>query len=201
MFHNPVHHLSIEVLTSLSLPTATDCIVVNRDQFRSADDSNTQGEQRTRKIIRGPSVYFPIVRETVMSFTWHGRNGLTTEYHYEPNADRFNVLKTSTRAWNIDIPFSSSSTVKGVLKLSFQFCIDNVEALVDGSTDLIGDLLDAVTIDATNIGATGHELSTIDEFVLKSLFSDLKFFTRATSRAHNIGVTLEAVSFRGFEPT
>mmetsp|Transcript_10035 Transcript_10035/g.15178 ORF Transcript_10035/g.15178 Transcript_10035/m.15178 type:complete len:448 (+) Transcript_10035:55-1398(+) len=207
LFENPVFHRSVAVKSAYSLVSAAQYLVVNREvreSMTSKTGAIVERERIERVLIQGPNLYFPSVGETVVDFVWHGHSS-QSDFTISPAVDKFSILVTSSRQWKVDAPFRvpTSSKLRGTVQLSFRFCIVDVNRMLDNSSDVIGDLYDAVTVDLANIGSRmGTQsdkregpITTVDP----SLFTDLEVFVNVLSRASAIGVLVDAVSYRGFE--
>jgi len=213
LYENPVFHRSIEVKSSINIPTAADCIVVHRDRntnfhtpsvavASNADNksksvvvvptevihdiSNMGGNSVERVIFRGPFSYFPVVGDTIATFSWRYSDTKKT-----------NILRTGTRAWNIEAPF-----VHGTINLGFWFSIDNIEKMLNRTSDLTGDLYDALIVDLCQISSTiNNDSTSVDGLLSSGTFSNLSTFVAMQASAASTGVCLESVSFRGYEPS
>jgi hypothetical protein len=215
MYENPVYHRSITVQQAYPLVSSTECIVVNREIHDHVVDKvgmQLQSNRIERVIIRGPNLYFPLVGDSIVNFIWHGSNPLSGDLSISAGVQKFTVLTTSARQWKVDIPFMMSqkgSNLPGLLQLTFCFNISDVNLMLDNTSDVIGDLYDALVVDLADIqnsplSVSGEEEGRVrrDEEVsggVIRLFSSINSLPHMTGRARVIGVTLESVSYRGFE--
>jgi hypothetical protein len=218
LFENPVLHQKIEVKQAYSLSSASECLVVNREIRLSNTEKTLQfeGSRIERVILRGPNLYFPLVGDTVVNFDWHGTpTNNSNTFNIVPNAQKFTILNTAPRQWKVDASFlppafqkskqSFVETKPGTLQLTFNFQIVDVNAMLDNTFDVIGDLYDSLVVDLADIQTTTvnsqsqeeHSLS-FSTWVIKT-FSAIHSFPHLLARAAVIGVAIEAVSFRGYE--
>lgn len=225
LFENPVLHQKIEVKQAYSLSSASECIVVNREIRPNTTDKTLSHENSRieRVILRGPNLYFPLVGDTVVHFDWHGTPANTTNtFNIVPSTQKFTILNTAPRQWKVDVSFlppafqrikqSFIETKPGILQLTFNFQITDVNAMLDNTFDIIGDLYDSLVIDLADIQTTAEtNQSQIEEqpfsssastssssWVIKT-FSTIHSFPHLLARAAVIGVTIDTVSYRGYE--
>ena len=220
LFENPVFHRSMEIKSAFSLTSVTECIVINREVRQNLTNSKTgaivESSCIERLVISGPNLYFPLVGDSVVTFKWSGRHPTNSpqDFSISQGVDCFAVLTTSMRQWKVDLPFQVVSTgransgaatanVRGSVQITVCFTITDITALLDNSTDLIGDLYDAMVVDMAVLGAS----DAAGEVNAKSLNNIIRLFTsfeatfpHLTERAGTTGVTLNGFAYRGFEP-
>jgi hypothetical protein len=225
LYENPVLHISVEVRSAYSLTSASECLVVSREIRVNVESEKAQlmvDSRIERVLIRGPYLYYPLVGDTVVSFDWHGTpsNSSTSNYFVVPSAHRFTILNTAPRQWKVDLSFlppastsashrqmKSFETKPGILQLSFNFHIQDVNLMLDNTEDVIGDLYDSLVIDLTNIQTT-HQINptsslevedqSLSSWMMKT-FSSIQSFPHLLSRSQIMGVVVEGVSYRGYE--
>lgn len=217
LYENPVFHMSIEVNSSINIPTAADCIVVHRDRNADyhtpsvttgtkeaivnsdnyykpvflvtpsqviKDIPNDRNNSVERLIFRGPFSYFPAVGDTIATFAWS-----------HCNVKKTNILRTGTRAWNVDAP-----VLDGKVSLGFWFSVEDVEKMLNRTSDLTGDLYDALIVDLCQVSPSlAGDGGSVDTLLSGGTFSDLSTFATMLAFAASTGIILESVSFRGFE--
>ena len=181
MFENPVRHSSIEIHKAITLLGASDCIVVHKQCDTTFDKSNQasglSNESIQRMIIRGPSTYYPGPKETVLNS--HSRGAEC-------------IFNLASRPWNVEFAFGSDKS-KGTLKLGFRFTISDIGAMLDHSSDLMGDLHDALNADILNIASSATDMKALEAL------NNFNYFPNLLTISAKMGVTMESVSFRGFE--
>ncbi len=128
-----MQHSSIQVKPAYHLPSESDVLVVCRGDI-------TGTRRIERDVIRGPNTFYPSLNENVVSFNW------------SKPSESFQILSTAFRTWKVDFPYYLSSTLNGTLQLTFTFCISDVEALVDNTKNLTGDMYDMIAIDLVKLG-------------------------------------------------
>jgi hypothetical protein len=220
LYENPVYHQSIEVKTAYSLTSASECIVVSREiRLNSSNEKTLISDSRIERVlIRGPNLFFPLVGDTIVSFDWHGTPLGSSNYTIAPSIQKFTILQTALRQWKVDVPFlppqsnnnhSSNKqnyieTKPGILQLSLNFLIQDVDQMLDNTRDVIGDLYDALVIDLTDIKTTidteekSSSSISSSSWMIKT-FSSIHAFPHLLSRSQVIGVSIEGVAFRGYE--
>lgn len=213
LYENPVYHTSVEVKKAYSLTSASECIVVSREiRLNTTEKSLVSDSRIERVLIRGPYLYFPMVGDTVISFDWHGTPANSSTYNIVPSAEKFTILNTASRQWKVDFQFlppivsqkqKYTETKPGTLQLTFNFHIQDVDVMLDNTRDVIGDLYDAIVVDLTDIQTSlkPRSVETDDQsstWMIKT-FSTVSSFPNLQSRSQVIGVTIEGVSFRGYD--
>lgn len=220
MYENPVFHRRIEVKSAYSLVSASECIVVNREFRQSLTNAKTgavvENSRIERQIVNGPNLYFPLVGDNVVEFRW-SRNSPTSaqDFSMSPSADSFTVLNTSTRQWKVDLPFhvigggnsasgAAVATVRGTVQVTICFAIADVTNMLDNSSDLTGDLYDAMVVDMAALGASDIARNEVNAKSLSKIMSLFTVFTDAfpklCERANAVGVAINGFAYRGFEP-
>lgn len=192
MFINPVFHSSIEVKRSFSLVSALECIVVNREV-----EGPEQARAIERIIIKGPNVFFPSVGDKVVSFTWTSANDNDSDV---VGKQRFEVITTHSKQWKISIPhFSTAQNAANTLHLTLTFCIRHLEQCLDNSTDVTGDMYDALCLDLTNLTTKRGVSETEDATTHSDIFTSLGTYPTLMERSTKMGVEVEGIAFRGLE--
>lgn len=220
LFENPVLHQKIEVKHAYSLVSTSECLVVNREIRQSSAEKTLliENSRIERVILKGPNLYFPLVGDTVVNFDWHGTPPNTSNtFNIVPNTQKFTILNIAPRQWKVDVSFlppsfqrSKQSFIEskpGILQLTFNFQIIDVNTMLDNTFDVIGDLYDSLVVDLADIQTTtennqshahDEQSSSSSSWVIKT-FSSIHSFPYLLARAAVIGVAIETVSYRGYE--
>lgn len=189
MYENPVLHTGIEVLQAITLLAASDCIVIHRMADAVSDKASpptgVSRESIQRLVVHGPTTYFPGPRETLLKTSDFSRSPRSSSDRNEEF-----IFHTASRPWAVEFPMP-----KGILRLAFRFTLSDVEAMLDNTTDLMADLHEAVYADLTNIAAHMTNVMAIEEF------NSFNHFPVLLRRGSAIGVAMDMVTIRGFEPS
>jgi hypothetical protein len=207
LYENPVMHTAIRVLRAVTLLSASDCVVVHRqadshfDKSAGIQASGLSNESIQRVVIRGPNTYYPGPRETLLESCkpspsksrLQGQGQASDEHSAEHSEHIFHL---ASRPWVLPFPFGTDQ-LQGTVNLAFRFSLTDLEAMLDHTSDLMGDLYDAAIADLVNIAASTTEASQMNN-QLKGL-NNFSFFPILLLRSASMGVTMESVSFRGYE--
>lgn len=214
LFENPVFHRSVAVKSAFSLVSASECVVINREIRESSAITKTGaivGNSRIeRVVVYGPNLYFPLVGDSIVEFKWSCKSSDARV------VDSFTVLSTASRQWKVELPFhvvsggvsgapgASTATVKGTVQITVCFSITDVPSLLDNTSDLFGDLYDAMVVDMAAIGASDlarREVNAKNLSKIMNLFVSVNdAFPNLCSRAIATGITINGFAYRGFEP-
>lgn len=193
LYENPVLHTSITIMQSITLLSPSDCLVVHRQSNtvfdKSEQPSGLSNESIQRVIIKGPTQYYPSPRETLMLAS-NVPSGLSKR----GDSNEAYIFHTASRPWTAEFPFGSNQ-MKGTLTLAFRFTLADIEAMLDHTSDLMGDMYDAVTADVSNLSASITDVNSLDAL------SNFNFFPILLTRSAAMGVSMETVAFRGYEPS
>jgi hypothetical protein len=214
LYENPVFHRSVAIKSAFSLKSASECVVVNRETRESSTITKNgaliDNSRIDRMVIYGPNLYFPLVGDSIVEFKWSGNSSAVRA------VDTFTVLSTASRQWKVDLPFhvisgggggtagASTATVRGTVQVTLCFSIADVPALLDNSSDLIGDLYDAMVVDMAAIGASDaarREVNAKNLSKIMTLFTSVTdAFPHLSARAAATGIVVNGFAYRGFEP-
>lgn len=203
LFENPTLHNSIKVKSAISLTSASECIVLHRQQPAPlikteaglvAPSPISGGQQIERLYLQGPTLVFPGVGDSVLNFNWS--SPLLSFEEKSP----FHVLNTAKRQIKAKgcVSFRGENKIKGYVQLLLSLQITNVAMMCDGTNDLMADLTDALEVDMNHISLLAIE--TIQEVNDLEIFGTLDSFPQLTTRAQEMGVHVEYVLFGGFQP-
>jgi hypothetical protein len=197
IFRNPVHTKSIEEKSAFTLLASSQCVIINREEKNitkigdSSELINMENDSNKihRIIVRGPTVLFPKPGDKIVKFIWK-----------MPNSEiKFDILDTSRRNLKFDIPYKGKNGLNGKVCIIFSIFINNVDLMIDNTTNLLGDLYDGLEVDLTL--PLVNNLTTIEEMNNSSnLFSKIDTFSHFKAIANNVGITIESVVFRCFSP-
>lgn len=186
LYANPVMHSRVEVLPAITLLAASDCIVVHRQADtgfdKSSQPSGLSNESIHRVIVKGPNTYYPGPRETLL---------MCPQFLSKRGAEDC-VYSAASRPWTVEVSYGANKS-KGKLTLAFRFAVTDVELMLDHTSDLMGDLLEAVIADLTNFSSTTADINALERL------NSFSFFPILLGRSASMGVSMEAVAYRGYE--
>eukprot|EP00547_Thalassionema_nitzschioides_P008118 CAMPEP_0194226110 /NCGR_PEP_ID=MMETSP0156-20130528/41174_1 /TAXON_ID=33649 /ORGANISM="Thalassionema nitzschioides, Strain L26-B" /LENGTH=352 /DNA_ID=CAMNT_0038958347 /DNA_START=49 /DNA_END=1107 /DNA_ORIENTATION=+ len=175
-YMNPANHDSIEVKDGFKLETKDDCIVVfssksnhnNEEQHDTEESSKEQRYASQRRIVHGPTIFFPSEGETVHAFQWTTsrllQKGSTIDSLLSQEGQTFHIIAVNKMSlWNCQLAVSTAESSKININLALSYKIDCVEKCLTVGNPIPA--LDAALLnDATN--CTKSELNLM-EWVLK----------------------------------
>ena len=203
LFENPTLHSMIAVKSAISLTSASECIVLHRQQPVAMVKTEagyvtpspmSGGQQIERLFLEGPSLIFPGVGDTVLNFNWS-----SPLLSFEEKVP-FHILNTAKRQIKVKggVSFRGENKIKGFVQLLLSLQITDVAKMCDGTNNLMADLNDALEVDLNHISLLAIE--TIQQVNDLDIFSTLDSFPQLTTRAQEMGVHVEYVLYGGFQP-
>jgi len=153
MYHNPALHDNISVHDAIRLDSSSDCIIVYRDSFPyhkelkvneleqsstlSMDTNDTKDiseknnyqnfdSNGSRRIVRGPVLFFPEPNEHVHTFSWSS-NILNSSSN---NDDKFHVLQTSNLSMTLKLKIATNDNFFFYLHLFIGYHVESLEKLL-----------------------------------------------------------------------
>ena len=185
MFHNPYEVDSITVNDALSLDASEVLVVYSRDKEGTV----------VRRLVHGPTLYVPQPNEWVHEFVWHGtdRNNKTTK---KPGALTFTRLRVIPDRFYYNVPdVRTKDDALLTVKLMTFFELTDIERMLNGTVDPIGDFINALTADVVAFAAT----LTYEDFMENtSMLNILDNYKQLNERSRHIGYQVTKVVFRGY---
>jgi len=225
MFLDPCVHMSIESMTAYKLGANEALVVyrengTDRDgekpavaATQAAVTSATGPTQESvvtsvgRRIIQGPAVYVPRHDEWVHSFSWHGTprpggkpgQGSKTgkpDDDKVPHAINFQVLRQQPDQMYCTVrDVRTKDDAQVAVHLMVFYELVDIERMLNGTNDPIGDFINAASADVMSFGA-GNTYESLLESTEK--LSDLASFPMVAARMASVGYKLLNVVYRGY---
>eukprot|EP00546_Thalassionema_frauenfeldii_P013463 CAMPEP_0178911142 /NCGR_PEP_ID=MMETSP0786-20121207/9514_1 /TAXON_ID=186022 /ORGANISM="Thalassionema frauenfeldii, Strain CCMP 1798" /LENGTH=349 /DNA_ID=CAMNT_0020583523 /DNA_START=77 /DNA_END=1126 /DNA_ORIENTATION=+ len=153
---NPAIHDSMEVKDGFKLESKDDCIVVfssklNRSKEETDESSKEMPFASERRIVCGPTVFFPSEGETIHTFQWTTSrlSDETVNSLLCPQGGSFHILTANKlNIWNCQMAVTTAESSKVDIRLAISYKIGSVEkclAVGDPVPALDAALLDDVT--------------------------------------------------------
>lgn len=188
-FVDPVLHESITVQPAVRLE-AMDAIVVNQ----SGTGDKKMG--LSRRIMKGPTLYFPAPSETIRQFSWHGEDP-SHKTRLIPGGRKFLKLNTMPEQlyYNVsDIRTADDALITVKFMLFYQLV--DIERMLSATEDPIADCMNALKSDLVAFGS----FNTFEEVLSKTAeLGNLLTFTSLTTVAPTLGLRVEKVVYRGYQ--
>lgn len=185
LFHNPYEVDSVRVHDAISLDASEVLVVYSRDKEGTV----------ARRIIHGPTLYMPRPSEWVHEFVWHGtdRNNKTTK---KPGALTFTKLRVIPDQFYYNVTdVRTKDDALLTVKLMTFFELTDIERMLNGTVDPIGDFINALTADVVAFAAT----LTYEDFMENtSMLNILDNYKQLNERSKHIGYQVTKVVFRGY---
>jgi hypothetical protein len=158
-------------------------------------DADGESETVERKIIVGPTDFFPEANDRIMHFEWHGTDP-ENKTRKIPGALKFYKLRTSPDQmyYNVtDVRTADDALI--TVKLMLFFELAKLDRMLDTTHDPIADFINSVCADIIAFAASmPYEL-----FVEKTAaLNDLETYPNLTTRARGIGFEITKVVYRGY---
>ena len=185
LFHNPYEVDSVRVHDAVSLDASEVLVVYSRDKEGTV----------VRRLIHGPTLYVPQPSEWVHEFVWHGtdRDSKTTK---KPGALTFTKLRVIPDQFYYNVTdVRTKDDALLTVKLMTFFELTDIERMLNGTVDPIGDFINALTADVVAFAAT----LTYEDFMENtSMLNILDNYKQLNERSKHIGYQVTKVVFRGY---
>lgn len=184
-FENPLDHESITTLNAEKL-NGNEMLVVYKQERDFIE----------RRLVPGPAIFVPESNEWYHEFTWHGQdpNNLGK---IRPGAHKFTKLQMIPSQIYYDVTeVRTNDDILIEIQLMVFYEFVDVETMLNGSTDPIADMVNAV---ASDVIAFVSALSYQDFLQQTELLSDLATYVQLKNRASKIGVSISNVVYRGYK--
>ena len=181
---DPVQHESITVEKALSINAHEALIVYRRD-----------GEEVTRRVVRGPAMFVPTENEWLHEFSWHGAS-LADRKHKLPNALRFKVLRVIPDQVYFDVEdVRTADDALLIIKVMIFFELADIERMLDQTHDPVADFINALSADVIDFVA-GRRFEAFKEQTER--MNELDTYPNLCKRAERIGYRINKVVYRGY---
>eukprot|EP00300_Choanocystis_sp_HF-7_P006715 c14863_g1_i2.p1 GENE.c14863_g1_i2~~c14863_g1_i2.p1 ORF type:complete len:407 (-),score=87.77 c14863_g1_i2:119-1339(-) len=187
-FENPLFEKSVTVCDGLRLSN-TEAIIVYSHQAESNAIS--------RRIINGPTMFFPEPNEFLHKFSWHGIKDPTKKTQFVADANQFTKLSLASEKmyFNVHDVRTSDDAMLSIKFMVFYKLVD-VDKMLSGSNDPIRDIIGSLTSDTITFVAK----RTFEDFVEQNgLLNDLSVFPNTTGQAASMGFRIENIVYRGYQ--
>ena len=211
LFFDPCVHANMEVISAYKLAANDALVVYSEGQAQPLAGAgegklctSDKGAEVKRTIVRGPAVYIPGANEWVHSFSWHGsvspggkasKTGSPGDEKV-PHALKFEVIRCMPDQMYYtvkDVRTSDDAQIQIHLMVFYELI--NIEKLLDGSTDPIGDFINALSADVMSFGAA----NTYESLLQRTLsLGDVGTFATVQDRMRETGFRLLKVVYRGY---
>lgn len=189
LWRDPRVHASVEVEDVLRLD-AKEAVVV----YAKGDDGAV-----ARRIVHGPAAFVPEPGEWLHTFSWHGSRWSGGRYVKIPNALEFQKLWRMPDQMYHDVPdVRTADDALLTVRLMVFFELVDIERMLEGTHDPIGDFVNAATSDV--IDRVGRY--DFDGFKQNTeQLGDLATYRNLVSRAEQCGYVIHKVVYRGYGAT
>lgn len=201
ILQDPDEHEKVSIEKCLSLKS-NECVFVYRKNS-VVDSTNSVSTQNTTRVrIDGPCYYTPTPNENYHQFSWHGRekkskdNSVSSGSNVKvPNALEFKILTLIPRQIYIDVPVRTLDDAEITVCFMVFYELQNVEMMLDTTTDPIGDILNAHAADVISFVSK----RSFDQFKTDSIgLNDLQHFPQLVKSIGDLGYLLYNVVFKGY---
>lgn len=186
----PRQHASIARQDCLQLAAKEAVVVYRHEQGDPADKSTS------RRIVYGPTLFFPQPGEWLHTFSWHASKGGSRGVEKTPNGLVFQKLWLMPDQMYHDA--NDVRTADGAvltIRLMIFFELVDIERMLDNTHDPIGDFVNAATADVVDF------VGKLDFDAFKSQthkLNEVPTYTQLTDRASQSGYRITNVVYRGY---
>lgn len=189
LIENPVEIDKIIIENIININTGEAIVVYNNND----NDNKIQ-----RRIINGPTSYIPKSKEWIHQFSWHGASPNDPSLKIR-NALIFKKLKLlpNQMFYNIKNVRTRDDTLL-TIQLAIFFQLENIEKMLDNTSDVIADFMNGAAADITDFIAS-VEFSGFKKNISK--LNEIETYKRLVERSQYIGYKINKVIFRGYQTT
>eukprot|EP00800_Vazella_pourtalesii_P022889 TRINITY_DN9085_c0_g1_i6.p1 TRINITY_DN9085_c0_g1~~TRINITY_DN9085_c0_g1_i6.p1 ORF type:complete len:303 (+),score=62.42 TRINITY_DN9085_c0_g1_i6:244-1152(+) len=149
-----------------------------------------------RRLVPGPATFVPESNEWFHEFEWHGQDQENIG-KLRPGGHQFTKLQMIPSQIYYDVTeVRTNDDILIEIQLMLFYEISDVDKMLNGSTDPIADLINAVASDVISFVSS---LSYQDFLRQTELLSDMKTYVQLENRAGKIGCTISNVVYRGYK--
>jgi regulator of protease activity HflC (stomatin/prohibitin superfamily) len=210
LYCDPVHHISIEVEKGIALENF-EALVVYREVGSRTEGASAKGTAADssesavrRRLIRGPTLFFPDASEWVHNFSWHGSRKENTAAVEDvmhgvkyPHQIKFTKLNLTPTQLYVDVKDArTADDAQLTISLMVFYHMVDLELMLDTSQDPVGDFVNALSADVMSFAANKSYESVLSR---TSSMSELATFPILCARAKSIGMHVEKVVYRGLK--
>lgn len=203
---DPVRHISISVEKGIALENFEALVVYREvgdsDAAKGGDAPDSSVSAVRRRVIRGPTLFFPDASEWVHNFSWHGsrkeekaedvRHG--DKY---PHQIKFTKLNLTPTQLYVDVKDArTADDAQLAISLMVFYHIVDLELMLDSTQDPIGDFVNALSADTMSFTADKSYEAVLSR---TASMSEIATFPILCARAKSIGFHVEKVVYRGLK--
>lgn len=189
IWRDPRVHASIEKRECLQL-AAKEAVVVYRNETATTDRTTD------RRIVYGPTQFFPQPGEWLHTFSWHASKGGSKGIEKVPNGLVFQKLWLMPDQMYHDVPdVRTGDGAVLTIRLMIFFELADIERMLDNTHDPIGDFVNAATADVVEfVGKLDFEnfKSQTDKL------NEVATYRQLLGRASQSGYRITNVVYRGY---
>ena len=181
---DPRVHAQIERSEALQIAGKEAVVVYAKDA----------SNQITSRLVTGPALFVPSPGEWLHTFSWHGST--KESYRKIPGGLVFQKLWLMPDQMYHDVEeVRTSDDVAITIKLMIFFELRDVEKMLAGTHDPIGDFINATSSDVIELVSR----YTFDEFKTQShKLTELASYPQLLNRAEQVGYQLHKIVYRGY---
>lgn len=182
-------HASIAKQESLQL-AAKEAVVVYRQE------SETDDRATTRRIVYGPTLFYPQPGEWLHTFSWHASRGGSQGVEKIPNGLVFQKLWLMPDQMYHDVrDVRTADSAVLTIRLMIFFELAEIERMLDNTHDPIGDFVNAATADVVEFVGK-HDFESFKGNTDK--LNDVATYRQLLGRAAQSGYRITNVVYRGY---
>lgn len=189
IWRDPRVHASIEKRECLQL-AAKEAVVVYRNETTTTDRATS------RRIVYGPTQFFPQPGEWLHTFSWHASKGGSKGIEKVPNGLVFQKLWLMPDQMYHDVPdVRTGDGAVLTIRLMIFFELADIERMLDNTHDPIGDFVNAATADVVEF------VGKLDFEAFKSQtdkLNEVATYRQLLGRAGQAGYRITNVVYRGY---
>ena len=185
VFLNP-YEISFVLVKEVTSLDANEVLVV----YSRAED-----ETVVRRIIYGPTLYFPDSNEWTHEFVWHGTDPKNKTVK-KPGILKFTKLRVIPDQFYLNVSdVRTKDDALLTVKLMIFFELKEIEKMLNSTVDPVGDFINAVTADVVAFAST---MAYEDFMENTSMLNILDNYKQLHERSARIGYQVTKVVFRGY---
>ncbi len=155
--------------------------------------AKNKDDQVKRRVVVGPALFVPYPGEWLHTFSWHGAP--KGESEKVPGGLKFQKLWLMPDQMYHDVrEVSTADDVMLTIKLMIFFELENVEKMLAGSHDPIGDFINATSSDVIDLIGR-YSFDELKKHTDK--LNDLASYPQLLNRAEQVGYVIPKVVYRG----
>eukprot|EP00298_Acanthocystis_sp_HF-20_P014472 c20783_g1_i1.p1 GENE.c20783_g1_i1~~c20783_g1_i1.p1 ORF type:complete len:396 (+),score=156.74 c20783_g1_i1:956-2143(+) len=185
MFADPVEHKKVTVKNAIRVLKHQAIVIFSEDEKHDV----------SRRVVMGPTVFFPEPNEWLGEFQWHAPKD-DESGRYVPNKRIFSTLSLLPESLYYSISeVRTSDDAKLTVNLTIRLQLSDIEKMLKETQDPIGGILNSACADIITFAAS----KTLEMFVSSSSqLNTLEVYPMLTKRAEKIGYDLISIVYLGY---